>query len=144
MKLLTHALYTNLCYTYDPTYTPHASMCMYACMDACTCLHENVCVPVFLISSYGAPLAQKASYLALHSSLFGPVAQLIMIILSLIALTLSSLAQDVFPMVHTLTIFEPIWPKLQNLSKNLICAYVNSYEIILVSSLSYHRDKPLK
>ena len=25
---------------------------------------------VFLISSYGAPLAQRASYLALHSSLF--------------------------------------------------------------------------
>ena len=37
---------------------------------------------VFLISSYGAPLAQIASYLALHSSLFGPVVQLIMIILS--------------------------------------------------------------
>ena len=44
---------------------------------------------VFLISLYGAPLAQRASYLALHSSLFGPVAQLIMIILSLTALTLS-------------------------------------------------------
>ena len=44
------------------------------------------CTPVFLISSYGAPLAQRASYLALHSSLFGPVAQLIM---SLTALTLS-------------------------------------------------------
>ena len=42
---------------------------------------------VFLISSYGTPLAQRASYLALHSSLFGPVAQLIMIILSLTALT---------------------------------------------------------
>ena len=27
---------------------------------------------MFLISSYGAPLAQRASYLALHSSLFGP------------------------------------------------------------------------
>ena len=26
----------------------------------------------FLISSYGSPLAQRASYLALHSSLFGP------------------------------------------------------------------------
>ena len=42
---------------------------------------------MFLITSYGAPLAQKASYLALHSSLFGPVVQLIMIILSLTALT---------------------------------------------------------
>ena len=27
---------------------------------------------VFLISLYGAPLAQRASYLAVHSSLFGP------------------------------------------------------------------------
>ena len=26
---------------------------------------------MFFISSYGAPLAQRASYLALHSSLFG-------------------------------------------------------------------------
>ena len=39
-----------------------------------------------LISSYGAPLTQRASYLALHSSLFGPVAQLIMIMLSVTAL----------------------------------------------------------
>ena len=37
----------------------------------------------FLITLYGTPLAQRASYLALHSSLFGPVVQLIMIILSL-------------------------------------------------------------
>ena len=44
---------------------------------------------VFLIRLYGAPLAQRASYLALHISLFEPVAQLIMIILSLTALTLS-------------------------------------------------------
>ena len=29
-------------------------------------------VPVFLISSYGAPLAHRVSYLALHSYLFGP------------------------------------------------------------------------
>ena len=29
-------------------------------------------VAVFLISSYGAPLAERTSYLALHSSLFGP------------------------------------------------------------------------
>ena len=32
----------------------------------------NYYTSVFLISSYGAPLAQRASYLALHSSLFGP------------------------------------------------------------------------
>ena len=56
-----------------------------------------------MVSSYGAPLAQRTSYLALHSSLFGQVAQLIMVILSVTALTLSSLAQDVFPMVDPLT-----------------------------------------
>ena len=27
---------------------------------------------MFLISSYGTPLAQRASYLAMHSFLFGP------------------------------------------------------------------------
>ena len=34
----------------------------------CTC----TCISVFLISSYDAHLAQRASYLALHSSLFEP------------------------------------------------------------------------
>ena len=76
---------------------------------------------MFLISLYGAPLAQSASYLALHSSLFGPVAQLIMIILSLTASTLSYLAQDVFPMAHKLTIVEPIWPMLQKLCLEDTC-----------------------
>ena len=34
---------------------------------------RNTCtIYTLLISSYGAPLAQRASYLALHSSLFGP------------------------------------------------------------------------
>ena len=47
-----------------------------------------ITVIVFLISLYSAPLAQRASYLALHGSLFWPVAQLIIIILSLTALTL--------------------------------------------------------
>ena len=54
--------------------------------SGCTC--TCTCTSMFLISSYGAPLAQRASYLALHCSLIGPVAQLIMIILSLTALTL--------------------------------------------------------
>ena len=49
-------------------------------------LHSSLCM--FLISLFGAPLARRASYLALHSSLFGPMVQLIMIILSLTALTL--------------------------------------------------------
>ena len=52
------------------------------------CVSTCISTSVFLISSYGAPLAQKASYLAVHSYLFGPVAQLIMITLSLTALTL--------------------------------------------------------
>ena len=65
-----------------------------------------------LISLYGVPLAQSASYLPLHSFLFGQVAQLIMIILLLTALTL-----------HTLTIVEPIWPMLQNVSKTLLLLY---------------------
>ena len=33
---------------------------------------EFISSSVFLISSYGTPLAQRVSYLALHSSLFGP------------------------------------------------------------------------
>ena len=75
---------------------------------------------VFLISLYGTPLAQRASYFVLHSSLFEPVLQLIIIILSLTALTLCSLAQDVFSTAYTPTVFEPIWPVLQNLSKNVV------------------------
>ena len=70
-------------------------MYMYLYMYAGKCIHVSaysqgihVGTSVLLISLYGAPLSQRASYLALHSSLFGPVAQLIMIILSLTALTL--------------------------------------------------------
>ena len=37
------------------------------------CCITRIWQSAFLISSYGAPLAQRASYLALHSSLFGPV-----------------------------------------------------------------------
>ena len=87
---------------------------------------------MFLISSYGTPLAHRASYLALHSSLLGPVVQLIMIILSVTALTLTCIylmllrtvnvftIEDVFSMAHTLTIFEPIWPKLHSVSEDKI------------------------
>ena len=52
-------------------------------------LTKSLLIISVLISSYGASLAHRASYLALHSSLFGPVVQLIMIILSVTALTLS-------------------------------------------------------
>ena len=53
-------------------------------------IYIYIYISVFLICSYDAPLAQRASYLALHGSLFETVAQLIMIIiiLSLTALTL--------------------------------------------------------
>ena len=43
---------------------------MYMC--TCTCTRICIHVSVFLISSYGTSLALRASYLALHSSLFGP------------------------------------------------------------------------
>ena len=48
------------------------------------CLFCKMYTCVFLISLYGTPLAQRASCLALHSSLFEPDAQLIMITLALI------------------------------------------------------------
>ena len=52
----------------------------YSC-NICNYVSMYVCMSVFL---YDAPLAQRASYLALHSPLFGPV-----IVSSLTALTLS-------------------------------------------------------
>ena len=43
------------------------------CMCTCLCVCMYVCMyVVFLISSYGTPLVQRASNLAQHSSLFGP------------------------------------------------------------------------
>ena len=73
---------------------PDVHACMYIYIHVCIYVNKDVyvckyvCISVFLISSYGTPLAQRASYLALHSSLFGPMVQLITIILSLTALTL--------------------------------------------------------
>ena len=63
--------------------------------------------------------------LALHSSLFEPYGTVNVeytCVLSLTALTLCYLAQDVHvsPMVHTLTIVELIWSMLQNISKTLM------------------------
>ena len=95
----------------------------------CTCVYilnscstyTCTCRTVFLISLYGAPLAQRVSYLALQSSLFGPMVQVIMIII-IITNSINSLliGSNVFPMSHTLTIVEPIWPMLQNLSKTVM------------------------
>ena len=120
-------MYVHVCmyicrcmYMYVCMYTCMYILCMYLYMYVR--MYNYMCVSVFLISSYGTSLAQRASYLALHISLFGPGAQLILIILSLTALNLCSLA--VFPMAHTLTIVEPIWPMLQNISKTLVCMYV--------------------
>ena len=45
----------------DEKSTPVKSIC-----------HESILASVFVISSYGAPLAQRTSYLALHSFLSGP------------------------------------------------------------------------
>ena len=93
-------------------------------VHVCTLVLDIYYTAVFSISSYGAPLSQRASYLAQHCSLFWPDAQLIMIILSLTAST----PQNVFPMVHTL--IWPIWPiwpirpMLQNLSKTLLYTIV--------------------
>ena len=85
---------------------------------------------VFLISSYGTPLVQRASYLALHSSLFGTVNYDYIVTNSI-----NSLAQDVFPMAHTLTIVEPFWPMLQNYQK-LWCPYiVYTYISFIIRSL---------
>ena len=47
-------------------------------------MYVSVLISLYM---YGTPLAQRASYLVLHSYLIGPVAQLVIIILSLTALT---------------------------------------------------------
>ena len=54
----------------------------------------------------------------------GQMAQLIMIILLLTALT-----QDVLPMAHTLTTVESIWPMLQNIPKH---TYIYIYILYIV------------
>ena len=72
--------------------------------------------------------AQRASYLALHSSLFGPVAQLIMIILSLTALTLQLIgSRCILNGAHT----NHVWANLAQASK-LIKTLVesNSFKIV--------------
>ena len=46
----------------------HHSQAPVLCMHVCMC----VCISVFSISSYGTPLAQRASYLTQHSFLYRP------------------------------------------------------------------------
>ena len=81
---------------------------------------------MFLISSYGAPLAQRASYLALYSSLFGPdgAGNYDYIVTD----SINSLL--IVSMAHTLTIVEPIWPMLQNLC--CLDTHHNFFELFLV------------
>ena len=66
-----------------------------------------------------APLAQRASSLALHSSLFVPYGAVNYdyIVTNSISSLLILLAQNV---MNTLTIIRSIWPTLQNLSKPLV------------------------
>ena len=62
---------------------------------------------LFLISSYGAPLAQRALYLALHSCLFGPDATVnydYIVTNSINSLFIGSRCI----IVHAITIVEPI------------------------------------
>ena len=72
---------------------------------------------MFLISSYGTPLAQRATYLALHITLFGPDGTLNYDYIATNSINYLLIA---FPMAHTLTIAEPIWLMLQKLSKTLM------------------------
>ena len=51
------------------TYEVSSTFLERSCQNVCDCITPD---SVFLIRSYGAPLAQRPSYLALHSSLFGP------------------------------------------------------------------------
>ena len=63
---------------------------------------------------YATKFHLQASYLALHISLFGPVVQLIMIILSLTALRPLKFV-NWLNMAHTLTIVEPCFETYQKL-----------------------------
>ena len=97
-------------------------------MSRCTCVHVHVyvhvCVHVECTCKcmYIVHVHQSFWYILKHWCTIGPVTvQLIMIIhvLLLTVLTVCYLAQDVIPMAHILTIFEPIWPMLQNVSNTL-------------------------
>ena len=100
-------------------YVVHVQCIMYMYMCTCT--------SVFLMSTYGTPLAQRAFYLAQLSSLFGPVAHMIMIILSLTALKSLVIGSRCIPNGTHTTIVELIWPMLQKVSKLwCTCTYMYS------------------
>ena len=60
---------TCMCVLYIYVCTVYA--CIHVCMHMYLCIYMYIHFSV-LISLYGAPLAQIASYLAQHNSLFGP------------------------------------------------------------------------
>ena len=80
---------------------------------------------VFLINSYGAPFAQRASYLPLHSSLLGPDGAVnydYIVTNSIDPLLIGSIC---IPVAHTLINVEPFWPILQNVSKTLLYIHIS-------------------
>ena len=96
---------------------------------------EKVDISVFdkliwrTIGSYGAPLAQRDYYLALHSSLFGPDgADNYDYIVTTNCINsvnwLKMYSSHWHTQSHTLTFVEPIWPMLQNISKTLVDIHV--------------------
>ena len=85
---------------------------------------EYTNLSVFLISSYGTHLTQRGSYLALHNSLFGLGGTENYDYIVTKSINFLLMAQDVFPMVHTLPIFEPIWSMLQNVYQKLCQIYI--------------------
>ena len=97
---------------------------------------------MFLISSYGTPLSQRASYLALHSSLFGPdgaVNYKYMYMYDYIVTnrinSLLIVSRRIPNGAHT-NHYEPIWPILQNLSKTLVwCVSTNCRHTHLCSTV---------
>ena len=57
----------------EPSCTCTCTFIIYPCTcTSCNKTFNGLFLSVCLISSYGTPLAQRASYLGLHSSLFGP------------------------------------------------------------------------
>ena len=70
--------------------------------DADNTQMHNVCTSVFLINIYGVPLTQRAFYLVLPSSLFGPDGTVNYDYVVTNSINYLLMAQDVFTMVHTL------------------------------------------
>ena len=102
---------------------------MYICMYVHVCMY--VCISVFFINPYGASLAQRASYLVLHSSLFGldgTVNYGYIVTNSTLLIGSRCIPNG----THTNHV-EPIWPMLQNISKTLmyICMYVCMYNVLV-------------